>query len=624
MRWLALGLLVSTAYAQDKPYDVRTWIPKLSDPRESERALEHLEQLGDPFAIDAIAAAWEANGKPVRYLKVIVSLARPVTPQQAKDQFLVDYEQTGRPDSWAKAVPVLAKAATTFDIANPREIDDAQVAVDALGEANTKTAAIALTLVVGKKPDKRTLGVEVGALRSLGKLTVARKEVVAALRGVLATRVGPRDGIGLATVGAAINAAAQLRDPGLTTALTEAMFRNPPLFQQSRRALAATPGAADAVRPAMREKDKAFYAAVVIGDLHDAKSTSELLAMLHRPAQPAYVVDDVPSATTTHDAAFDALRKLGAKSTGKAIGAIWRDAKAAPEDRARAISVYPYVADDGADELIAIAQDNNAADDVRQEAARAAVLLTSKREAIAAYDALAKRYFDEAAKRQGNADKTAPEASAGEAAREKAKQKLNDARAKAVKVAQDGTASAEQIRAATAAAKQAEEEYKDAYRKMKEQAGPHREAENLVKGYTAFGRMFQAEIAAIDLALRCGNDAKCYAETLSRSLDKLVADAVDVDTKGWSLDERMALRELTLQRAMLELQKRGTGGDAVIALIGDDDRVVRQAALLSMPHVSPKPCPACVEQLSKAITATEGKTALADLSVEMQILRSYY
>lgn len=71
----------SQAKTPENRYKAQTWIDKLDDPRESERAVTELEQLGDPSAIAPLGEAWTAQGKPVRILQVIISLAHPLTPE---------------------------------------------------------------------------------------------------------------------------------------------------------------------------------------------------------------------------------------------------------------------------------------------------------------------------------------------------------------------------------------------------------------------------------------------------------------------------------------------------------------------------------------------------------------
>ena len=81
---LTAALLVSLTGCPDNPYKAETWTKQLDDPREAERAVTQLEQLGNPDAIPALGNAWASQGKPVRLLQVIISLARPLTPAQAK------------------------------------------------------------------------------------------------------------------------------------------------------------------------------------------------------------------------------------------------------------------------------------------------------------------------------------------------------------------------------------------------------------------------------------------------------------------------------------------------------------------------------------------------------------
>src|SRR5689334_22463693 len=92
LAWLAL----SSTGCPDNPYSASTWTKKLGDPAESERAVTELEQLGDPSAIPALGEAWRDQGKPVRLLQVIIGLARPLTPEEAKARFATDYEKEGR------------------------------------------------------------------------------------------------------------------------------------------------------------------------------------------------------------------------------------------------------------------------------------------------------------------------------------------------------------------------------------------------------------------------------------------------------------------------------------------------------------------------------------------------
>src|SRR5262245_13225665 len=105
-----LAGLVVFAGCPDDPYKAETWTKKLKDERESERAVTELEQLGNPSAISALGDAWVDKGKPVRLLQLIISLARPRSPEEAKANYYTDYEATGRPPSWDRALPYLKRA----------------------------------------------------------------------------------------------------------------------------------------------------------------------------------------------------------------------------------------------------------------------------------------------------------------------------------------------------------------------------------------------------------------------------------------------------------------------------------------------------------------------------------
>jgi hypothetical protein len=55
--------LVALAGCPDNPYKASTWTKKLGS-REHERALQELEQLGDPSAIPELGQVWLDHGKP--------------------------------------------------------------------------------------------------------------------------------------------------------------------------------------------------------------------------------------------------------------------------------------------------------------------------------------------------------------------------------------------------------------------------------------------------------------------------------------------------------------------------------------------------------------------------------
>src|SRR5688572_25400386 len=122
---VVLAGLAFVAGCPDNPYSYETWTKKLDNQDEAERAVTELEQLGNPGAIPALGSYWKSKGKPVRALQVIIALARPLTAEEAKAKFVVDYEKTGRPAAWNLALPFLNEALLNVDENNPRSVDSA-------------------------------------------------------------------------------------------------------------------------------------------------------------------------------------------------------------------------------------------------------------------------------------------------------------------------------------------------------------------------------------------------------------------------------------------------------------------------------------------------------------------
>jgi hypothetical protein len=376
-----LAVLTSVAGCPDNPYKAETWTKKLGDSHESERAVTELEQLGDPSAIEPLGNAWISQGKPVRLLQVIIALARPLTPEQAAKNYVTDYQTTGRVASWDKAGPFLKRALTEVDDANPRSVDSATKAADALGEARLADGLDALIELTQKRVSKKLVTAQIAAIRAIGKYREDGAKAAAALTKLIdkdppqnpravksneqSRGLAEKYALELGITGAAINALGDLHVASAAKVLVIAMFRTPELFAQIRRALVASgPSAAEELRKvlagnhpevnalaASKHLDKycgdkneatdqclpvsalAFYPSVVLGDFYDAKAVPELLAALKKPPVPVYYVDDRPSPNTQYNAILDALRKIGSPEGAPAIRAIWagRSAEAAPK-----------------------------------------------------------------------------------------------------------------------------------------------------------------------------------------------------------------------------------------------------------------------------------------------------
>ena len=384
---LCAGLL---AGCPDNPYKASTWTKKLGDPRQEEQAVTQLEHLGDPSAIPALGQAWEDQGKPIRLLQVMISLARPLTPDTtgpdgkpvhgtAYTQNMTDFVKTGRPASWDKAVPFLTKALDEVDEANPRSTESAQKAADALGEA--QDGLDSLIGLASKPTTKKLIEAQISAIRAMGKFQNDKAKSVAGLIKLIDLEPPPNPMTAkdrqtarsmeekytffLARSGAAINALGDLRAPSATKTLVLAMYRTPALFTQVRRALVATgPTAEDDLRKILRGenadvnqlfKDQHldrycgdqgtlppdqcvatslmdYYPAVVLGDFYDPASVPDLLAALKHPniGQPAAFANEQPALGTGFNAIFDSLKKIGAPQGADIVLAMWDTHQAAP------------------------------------------------------------------------------------------------------------------------------------------------------------------------------------------------------------------------------------------------------------------------------------------------------
>lgn len=672
------GLCVGLVGCPDNPYKAKTWTKKLNDPREAERAVTQLEQLGDPSAIDALGQAWLSQGKPVRLLQVIIALARPLTPEQAKAAYLTDYEG-GRQANWAAALPFLQKALTEVDEANPRSVDSAKKAADALGEAKIEGGIDALVDVATKPLTKKLISAQIAATRALGKYEPEKQKAAAALMKIVdhdppdhprtakdkdrARALEEKYGLFLGVTGAAINALAELRVPAATKTLILSMYRTPELFTQIRRALVASgPTAETELRKILRgdqaevnqlfkdkhldtycgdkgdSKDcppvsaKDFYPAVVLGDFYDPASVADLLVALDRPPLPQYYADDQPSGTTQYNAIFDALRKIGSSTAADKVRSMWTG-KGELSVRILAIGAYPFVARDdaGTDELGKIAADNAADANLRTEAATAYARLAHNANDVKVLTDLAQKYFDASDKKRKEADgKPKADADAADKELEAARKVFEDAKSAALKATHDTSQGADAIRAATEKAKKAEDDFKAAKKKHKDAISPFKNADGQAKAYRGYARMFQTHIARIAVAIRCKNDDKCFVATLKETPEQAATNCGSFikDIAAWTKDEKLGLLEGEVERAMLELGKQGQKAtahtDALLDAAKSDDRLIRQSVLLALPKIAKIPCANCEAKLDDAIKAGEGKSTLGDLNLETTMLRNYF
>ncbi|MGE5187079.1 MAG: hypothetical protein ACM31C_33745 [Acidobacteriota bacterium] len=700
------GLLVGlVGGCPDNPYKASTWTKKLSDQREAENAVRKLEELGDPSAIPALGDAWKDQGKPVRMLQVLIGLARPLTAKQAEDQNLTDYNGSdghanGRPASWEAALPYLKLAVSEVDDTNPRSVEGAEKASDALGEAKLSDGLDPLIELSNKPVTKKLVTAQIAAIRAIGKFDGDKAKAAAAL--IKLIEKDPPDhprtakdkeqgraleekyGLFLGVTGAAINALSDLRTPAAVNPLIRSMYVTPELFTQIRRALVASgPTAETALRSILRGDNKEvnqlfvdkkldkycgdrndappdqcqpvsakdFYPAVVLGDFYDPASVPDLLAALHRPPAPQYFSDDQPSGSTQYNAIFDALRKIGAAEGADQVHALWskgasgaptkgRGRRAAPEPaaggadlmtRILAIGAYPFLARDSsaAHELATIA-DSPGDNQLRQEAAVAFARLSTDASDIAVLLKMAQTQFKAANDQKNNAAKEKPKADAAEKEFEAAKKAYDDAKAAAAKITADKSRSLDDVKAAIASAKKADDDFKVAKKKHKEGTAQYKAYQRAADDLTGYARMFQTHVARIAVTLKCKKDMGCYVKTLAMTPDQAMADVKQwvPDTASWSKDEKFGLVEGEVERAMLELGKQGQAAsqyaDTLLDAAKSDDRLIRQSILLALPKIAKVPCNNCETKLDAAIKAGEGKSTLGDLNLETTMLRNYF
>jgi hypothetical protein len=525
---------------------------------------------------------------------------------------------------------------------------------------------------------QQTLRAQVDALRAIGQFTGERDKAATALVAILARPAPPHPRTAtdpaqrraleqsymqyLAVSGAAINALGELRVASTAAPLVLAMYRTPELSRQTRRALVAVgPTAETALRVAMRGEDAGvnalfaaaklgqycgergdepcrpvsaleFYPATVLGDFHDPAVVPDLLAVLKHPAAPAYYFDGEPSANTQYNAVFDALRKLGAPEAAAPLRALWSDAKTELTTRVLAIAAYAYCARDdaGVAQLGKIAADNTADDELRIEAASAYARLARNAGDIKPLEKLAARYLDASAKKAKQAAAQRATVAAADRKLDAARTATEAARAKTLAITRDSTKTADEIRAQTAALRKVDAAYKAAVHAHREAIAPFKTLDAAAKAYVGYARMFQLHVARVEIATRCKQDAACFADSLRASPDDVAArDAPYLkDLAAWTPDDKRALAGAAIDRAMIELAKQGAAAavhtDALLRAVTSDDRDVRRAILLALPHVATLPCAACAEQLDAAVHTGEGKTTLVDLNVETAILRDYF
>ncbi len=661
---LSIGALGGAAGCAKDEADPKTWIPKLSDSASSERAVTALERLGDPSAIPALGKAWDKQGRPERILRVIIDLSAPLTADQTKDggeyQYTVYRGGKTRPSSWDVSLPILKTAIEDVDKDNPRSVESARLAAEALGKSKIPGALEILVQAANNAKAKPLRG---QAILSLGELGDDR--AVPALANIIREDFNPQRP---ELHGAAIIALGRIKSAQAVPVLIEAMYRLPFFFKQVRRALVAS--GSGAVRERMSKilsgedadvnalftekkldtycgdlgKDPVaaaeclpvsamdYYAAIIAGDLYDPASVPALLKALGRESKPAYYLDFAPGPPAAN-AALDSLRKIGSADAAPAVLALWTNSDGA--NRAMAANVFSYVSRDGSekvgkgnavDALGAIAADNGADQGLRLEAATAYARLANRKDQIPLLRKLADKYqeaSDKAKKEADGAPKAAYEKVKGPY--DAAKATLDAAKKKVRDNGGEGKAPVDLIEAVTKA-KNEFEKAKEPYTKARE---TWKTLENTSDAYRGYQRVFETHIARIEIAVHCNGDAACLAKSLIQTPEEVFGRVKEfINPAGYTEDDKKELKVAEVERALLDLGKMGPKAASQLPVllegVKSKDRLIRQSVLLALPKIAEKSNQETVKALDAAIKAAQGDTTLNELNVETEVLRSYF
>jgi hypothetical protein len=659
----------------DNPYDADTWIDKLDNPKEFDRAVTELEHLCNPKAIPALGKAWEKNNRPTRTLQVMIDLSRPLTKEEAATKFCTDYEKEGRPASWDKALPFLRMAVEEFESQSQRSIDGAVKAAEAIGESQLPEGVQILIDAVNRKMQPKDNGqrVRLTAISALGKYK--DKAAIQTLANVIRADVSSQPP---QIVGAAINTIGEMRAPESVPILLEAMYRVPLFFKQIRRALVASGENArtelrkilkgehgdinalfaekklgkycgdDGKAPPSDCQDVSamdYYAAIVVGDLYDTDSVDALLVALKRPQKPAYF-SDWNAGPPAHNAILDALRKIGEPKSAQAVLNVFADPKGDERLRPVAATVYGFVSAEGAEKygndtglglLGKIAGDNAADQGLRLAASESYGRIADDKGKIAVLKAQAKKYADASQKARGEAD-AAPKKALDEAKKkfDAAQTTLAEAQAEVekAKAAAGGDVAKvpdDVLTKATKAKEDFEKVKKEVYLPAKEKFDV---LDGQAEGYKGYQRGFENHIARIEIAIHCEGKAECLVGAFDAKPDDVFnrlkkGDYIDVRSdKDWTEDDRKELVVAQIERAVVELRRLGEKArpqlPKLLDMTASPDRLIRQVILLSLARIAPRPCADCETKLDAAIKAGQGKQELADLNYETELVRNYF
>jgi HEAT repeat protein len=596
------GLLALTGCPKDE-FDPDTWIDKLENfesPADFNNAVSRLEQLNDPKAIKPLKKAWEKYNRAPNVLRAIVRLAEQEEFDGKQGPFWTD-----------EAIAVLETAVGDYDTGDPRSIEDAMYAADALGRARKDSSLPILVEAATKKLPKLNPGqnVRIAALRALGNYGNNTKAVQTLVR-VLEADLENQD---IRVHAAAANALAATGSTEALQPLLMALYRISAIFQQVRRALTVL--GADAIPELVKvfegkhaelskfakennfatDCDKLqgpdskctapgnlrFKAATLLGDLY-AKDAAQMLAKSLRD-DPKVAFFDPSGAPGPYDhaAVLDALRKIGDPSTASAVLSYARSGNTDNQVRPIAIDVYSMLASgreglgflseivEGKGDVVA-GKDVDASDPLIEAIKEAGALgyarLASKKGDLGVLEVRKKKYLAEAAKYDKKAEKST---------------------------------------------------------KKSDKAYNERSANQ----YRATAQLFEEHLTRARVGVVCGDNPDCYVDFVKMKPDAVIKK---LEIKG-KLKKRAknGIWIAAQERALLELGKMGPKAKDVAMPVllekaESTDRIVRQGVLLALVTIAGRDCKPCSERLAKVIQMQKSQSTLDYLTADTQIVLNFF
>jgi hypothetical protein len=586
-----LALAALTGCPKD-PYDAQTWIDKLEEPAEVERAVQELERLKDPKAIKPLGDTWKKHNKWSKALRAIIVIA--------------SHKNDKGEAQWDKAVPILEEAVRDYDASDKRSVEDAIVAADALRRAKHPDS-VGVLIDAANGPAAKALpklsqgqNVRIAALKALGSYG-GNERAVDTLVAVLAV-ADPKTQL-IQLNAAAANALAETQNPKALQPLLRALFEASPIYQQVRAAVtrigkpaipelikifkgehaeinkfASENGFATDCEKAQGPETKCkapgnlqFKSAAILGDLRATEAVPVLTAALAKPGKVSFF-DPGSGAPgpSSHTAILDALRQIGDPGAADAVLAYVRDPATDDEVRPIAIDVYSMLALDqkGMDWLAAeMKNDQQDIEEIRKSAGQAYGRLVRLDKELGAIQFMIDRY---------NKQATDLEAKAAKASKQDDKdQMLGNA-----------------------------------------------------DGYRSLAALFEQHKTRAMVGIKCKADPACYIGFLDKSTDDVVKDLGIKLRENAKKAEREGFRIAALERSLIEVAKLGDKAQAALpALLKNaevTDRIIRQGVLLAMTKVAKEPCHECATRLNEVVEKQKDQTTLDYLTADTRIVLNYF